>query len=112
MTDCTLNPFRFTNALYYAFTPTPKVARVASGRIIASEPIRQKLVRHACSGDRALESGTPLVTQAREKAIEAFVQLIAPHVVKTRLPILLRVFCPPTSPFVDVMDMIYHRSQL
>ena len=73
--------------VHYAFTP--KVVRVSSGQIVTSEPLRERLVRHSCTGDRALESRTTLVTQARKKAIEAFVQLIAPHIIKTRLPILL-----------------------
>ena len=73
--------------VHYAFTP--KVVRVSSGRIITSESLRERLVRHSCSGGRALESRTTLVTEARKQAIEGFVQLIAPHVVKTDLPILL-----------------------
>ena len=76
---------------------TPKVVRVSSGQIIASEPLRQRRVRRACPGDRALESGATLINQARQHAIEDFAQLIAPHVIQDRLAVLSKDSTKPPS---------------
>lgn len=72
------------------FSFTPKVVNVASGRIIISREFTETEESTDCRGvdDDRLESGAKLVSIARQRAIERFLRLVAPHTVQVRVPLL------------------------
>jgi hypothetical protein len=72
-----------------AFSFTPKVVNVSSGRIIFAQEFTENDEAVFCRGTNdAQPSGGGLVGNARGRAIGRFLEAVAPHVVHVRVPLI------------------------
>lgn len=72
-----------------AFSFTPKVVNIGSGRIIFAQEFSESDEAIFCRGTNdAQPSGAGLVGNARGRAIASFLQTVAPHVVQVRVPLI------------------------
>lgn len=71
------------------FSFTPKVVDVNSGKIIFSQEFAEKDQEDFCRGtDDRQPSGISLVENARERAIQRFLRVVAPHVVRVQVALI------------------------
>ena len=71
------------------FSFTPKVVDVNSGKIIFSQEFAESDKEDFCRGtDDPQPSGISLVGNAREQAIQRFLRVVAPHVVRVQVPLI------------------------
>lgn len=71
------------------FSFTPKVVEVSSGKIIFSQEFAESDKEDFCRGtDDPQPSGISLVENARKSAIQRFLRVVAPHVVRVQVPLI------------------------
>lgn len=73
------------------FTFIPKVVNVSTGQIVISREFSETADSLACAGtdEDQLASPTDLIDSARAKAVERFVNMVAPHTVQVQIPLLV-----------------------
>ena len=72
------------------FTFTPRLVNASSGHIVFAEELAESRESTACPGfeDESLKSGRELLAEARRAAVERLRDIMAPHLVRVRVPLL------------------------